>query len=205
MRCATGRGFAPQNRVGSPAVILRTMAFLAIIIAAVALPAAAGTAVYRCVKDGQTVLTDHPCESDAAVPPPASNPSAAHAAVDQRYVGEWRGQAQYQVAHNGQLTEEAHAVVAVSLGLSADGKVSGGSPDNGCTLLGTWSPGTTARLAQLEITLSGCRYTGLNRRYSGSFIASTTDNGAELSLQAFAQPRPGEQAQSFDVRATLHR
>jgi hypothetical protein len=56
-------------------------------------------------------------------------------------VGEWRGQTQFQAAEKGHLVEAAHSVVAVVLTFIADGKVSGMSPDTGCTLLGCESPG----------------------------------------------------------------
>jgi hypothetical protein len=33
-----------------------------IVVVAIALPASATSPIYRCIKDGQTVLTDKPCK-----------------------------------------------------------------------------------------------------------------------------------------------
>jgi hypothetical protein len=120
-------------------------------------------------------------------------------------VGNWSGQTQFQGAQNGQVIEEAHSVVPMVLTFSADGKVSGASADNGCALLGLWAPGSTPRLFALDITLKGCRFAGLNRRYTGSLIATFTDNSAQFSLLAYALPIPGQPIRRYDVGATLRR
>jgi hypothetical protein len=120
-------------------------------------------------------------------------------------VGEWRGQTQFQAAEKGQLIEEAHSVVPVVLKFTADGKVSGSGPENGCTLLGLWAPGLTPRLFQLDITLSGCQYAGFNRRYSGNLVAAFAENSAQLSLLAITAPSLGQPMRRYDVGATLRR
>jgi hypothetical protein len=101
--------------------------------------------------------------------------------------------------------EAAHSVVPLALTFSADGKVSGSSADNGCTLLGLWAPGVTPRLFTLDITLKGCRFVGLNRRYTGSIIATFADNSAQFSLMAYAVPIPGQPVRRYAVGATLRR
>jgi hypothetical protein len=101
--------------------------------------------------------------------------------------------------------QEAHTVVGLTLTFTADGKVSGTSPDNGCSLLGVWSPGSTPRLFPLDITLKDCRYGGFNRRYSGNLIATFTENLAQLTLQAYTVPIPGVPLRRYDVGATLRR
>jgi hypothetical protein len=95
--------------------------------------------------------------------------------------------------------------VPLVLTFSADGKVSGSSADNGCSLLGLWAPGLTPRLFNLDITLKGCRYLGLNRRYAGTLIATFADNSAQFSLSAYALPIPGQPVKRYDVGATLRR
>jgi hypothetical protein len=120
-------------------------------------------------------------------------------------VGDWRGQTQFQGAENTQVIEEAHSVVPLTLTFSADGKVSGSSAENGCSLLGLWAPGLTPRLFNLDISLKGCRYSGLNRRYAGTLLATFTDNSAQLSLSAYTVPIPGEPVRRYDVGATLRR
>jgi hypothetical protein len=188
-----------------------SLAFIVLISAALAASASARSPIYRCTVNGQTVLTDKPCDSSATVPASgvvAPSPGVAvnaHAAGAQSIVGDWRGQTQFQGAQNGQVIEEAHSVVPLVLTFSADGKVSGSSADNGCSLLGLWAPGVTPRLFMLDITLTGCRYSGLNRRYSGTMIATFADNSAQFSLMTYAPPIPGQPIRRYDVGATLRR
>jgi hypothetical protein len=123
----------------------------------------------------------------------------------QTIVGDWHAQTQFQGAQSAQVIEEAHSVVPLVLTFSADGKVSAVSPENGCALLGLWAPASTPRLFSLDITLTGCRYPGLNRRYTGNLIATFTDNSAQLSLSAYALPILGQPIRRYDVGATLLR
>lgn len=178
--------------------------FAVVLVVVFALPASAKTPIYRCIKDGQTVLTDKPCEETGAASSTAV-PGVAPSPVSESVVGEWRGQTQFQGAEKGQELQEAHSVVPLSLTFSADGKVSGKSPDNGCELLGLWSPGVMPRRFTLDITLKNCRYEGLNRRYTGSLIATFTENSAQLSLLAYTVPIPGIPVRRYDVGATLRR
>ena len=163
----------------------------------------AATTVYHCSVNGQTVLTDKPCDSPAApvVTPDGTTSITATPTV----AGDWRGQGQYQATENGQLIADAHTVVPLVLTFTADGKVTGSSPDNGCAVLGLWYVGGTPRLFTLDITLSKCRYSGFNRRYSGSFISTFPTNSGELALQAYAMFIPGQSARRYDVGATLRR
>jgi hypothetical protein len=187
------------------------LAFLVLISAGLAVSASARTPIYRCTVNGQTVLTDKPCEGAATVPASGVDGAAASGSVSgqisgaQTIAGDWRGQTQFQGAENALVIEEAHSVVPLVLTLSADGKVSGESSDNGCALLGLWAPGATPRLFNLDITLKGCRFSGLNRRYTGSLIATFADNSAQFSLMAYALPIPGQPVRRYDVGATLRR
>jgi hypothetical protein len=196
----------------SKSVTLYSRSLYAIVlVAALASPASAKSPIYRCMKDGQTVLTDTPCDetsgtsssgpvatpSDVAVGHPVSAPESV--------IGEWRGQIQFQGAENGRELQEAHSVVPMVLTFSGDSKVSGKSADNGCQFLGLWSPGVTPRLFMLDITLSGCRYPGLNRRYSGTVTTAHIDGSAQLALQAYAVPILGQPTRGYDVEATLRR
>jgi hypothetical protein len=180
------------------------LAFVVVVVAALSLPASAKSPIYHCVKDGQTVLTDKPCEEASA----ASSTGAVGAApspVSESVVGEWRGQTQFQGAEKGQELQEAHSVVLLGLTFSADGKVSGKSADIGCELLGVWSPGVTPRLFMLDVTLSNCHYSGLNRRYSGTVTTAHIDQSAQLSLLAYTPPIPGMPLRRYDIEATLRR
>jgi hypothetical protein len=120
-------------------------------------------------------------------------------------VGDWRGQTQFQGEQNGIEIEEAHTVVPLVLTLSKDGKVSGASAENGCTLLGLWAPGLIPRRFTLDVTLKGCHYAGLNRRYSGELTATLLENALQLFVQAYTVPIPGQPLKRYDVAATLRR
>jgi Domain of unknown function (DUF4124) len=188
-----------------------SLAFLVLMSAILTASASARSPIYRCTVNGQTVLTDKPCESATTVPvsgvasPDASAPASGQISGAQSIVGDWRGQTQFQGAENTQVIEAAHSVVPLVLTFSADGKVSGASADNGCALLGLWAPGATPRLFMLDITLKGCHFSGLNRRYTGSLIAAFPDNSAQFSLMAYALPIPGQPIRRYDVGATLRR
>jgi hypothetical protein len=187
------------------------LTFIVVISAFLATTASARTTIYRCTVNGQTVLTDKPCDSAATPPasevaaPSASGPASGQVSAAQSIVGDWRGQTQFQGAENTQVIEAAHSVVPLVLTFSADGKVSGSSADNGCSLLGLWAPGVTPRLFNLDITLKDCRFAGLNRRYAGTVMATFADNSAQLSLMTYAPPILGQPVRRYDVGATLRR
>ena len=183
---------------------------LVLISAGLAASASARSPVYRCTVNGQTVLTDKPCDNPATAPASGvaatpSGPANGQISGAQTIVGNWSGETQFQGAQNAQVIDEAHSVVPLVLTFSADGKVSGSSADNGCSLLGLWAPGLTPRLFNLDITLTGCRFAGLNRRYSGTVIATFPDNSAQFSLMTYTPPIPGQPVGRYDVGATLRR
>jgi hypothetical protein len=171
----------------------------------------AATTVFRCVKDGQTVLTDKPCDpapsasSSTGTSSGGESKSVQTITALQTLVGDWRGQTQYQGTENGQMIREAHSVVPLYLSFSADGKVSGSSPDNACTVLGIWSPGVTSWIFNLDVSMKGCQFSRFNRRFSGTLIASFPQQSAQLSLQSHEFSVLGEPARAYDVKATLRR
>jgi len=163
----------------------------------------ASTTVYHCTVNGQTVLTDKPCDTPPAAVVGADGTKSISATPT--VVGEWLGQTQFQGTENGQLMPDAHTVVLLRLRFTADGKVTGSSPDNGCEVLGLWYVGFTPRLFPLDLTLQSCRYSGFNRRYSGNLVATFPTNSAELALQAYTLPVPGQTVTRYDLGATLRR
>jgi hypothetical protein len=144
----------------------------------VALPASAITPV-------QTILTDRPC--DAPLPGDLVSTTSPNGEVTKSIsalpavVGDWQGQTQFQAGMNGVRVAEAQSVVPLVLTFSADGKVTGSSPDNGCKVLGVWSPGTTPRLFMLDVSLNSCGYSKFNQWYSGSLIATSGKNGSVVA------------------------
>ncbi len=164
----------------------------------------AGKPVYHCSKDGQTVLTDQPCDGAApASPGHGSEPGTPIAGTAQTVVGTWAGQTQYQGTESGQRIDAAQATVPLTLSFTADGKVAGASPDNGCEWSGVWTAGPSPTRFSLELAASGCRYRSFDRRYTGNLSVAWADQSAQLGLQAFDQPHAGQGARMYDIRATL--
>jgi hypothetical protein len=185
--------------------------FSVVVLGVLASGASAKSPIYRCTQDGQTVLSDRPCEGSTPAPASATTAAAPSGAVGNQIsaapsvVGEWRGQTQYQASESGQQIGEAHTVVPLILTFSADGKISGASSDNGCQWLGVWSPGSTPRLFSLDVSFSGCRYAGFNRRFSGNLIATFPEQSAQLTLQAFDVFHAGQTPRMYDIKAALRR
>jgi hypothetical protein len=180
---------------------------LAGIIAVLAAPVRAE--VYRCTVNGTVTYSDTPCASAAqagkpaqseapvALPSPITTPAGAPA----NFYGVWTGQAQYQATARSQPIEAAHAVVTLTMVVAADGKLTGESTDNGCRALGLASPQTPQTL-KLDVTLTGCRYAGFNRRYTGTFGLPPDKGYATVSLLAY-DTRPGTPAVMYDITATM--
>jgi hypothetical protein len=127
----------------------------------------------------------------------------AWAADSPNLYGAWRGQAQYQATIGSAHDPAAHAVVDLVIELDPRGKLTGISTANGCRLLGIASPGATPTMLHLDVTLSGCTYSGFNRRFSGQLLANTKQQFVSVSLQAHVIGKGG--AQVFDVKATMRR
>jgi len=173
----------------------------------VALPAAAGTTVYKCVKDGQITLTDKPCPGDKATTDSAAGQSTTTvvpSSKDPSPVGKWSGQVQFQEASNGQTVQAAHSVALMTAEFTPDGKVTGSSAENGCQMLGIWSGGGQT-LSWIDLTFSRCNYPDLNRRYHGSFILARPDSSGNLQVQSIGSPFTKDTAKLFDIKGTLRR
>jgi hypothetical protein len=169
--------------------------------------AVAGTTVYKCIKDGQTTLTDKPCPGDKASADSSSGQSTTTvvpSSKDPSAVGRWSGQLQYQEASNGQTVQEAHSVALLTAEFTADGKVTGSSPENGCQMLGVWSAGGQT-LNWVDLTFNHCNYPDLNRRYHGSFILARPDSFGNLAVQSIGAAFSKDQAKVFDIKGTLRR
>jgi hypothetical protein len=174
-----------------------------------ALPATAATTVYHCSKNGQTILTDRPCDgpADSANPnSPASQMTTTIASSSTPSpTGTWRGQVQYQGRENGQVMEQAHTVAPLTVEFTADGKISGSSADNGCKILGVWSQSNPPQIISVDITLSACHFGGLDRRYLGSFLLAKPDSSGLLNVLATEFPNATQGARMYDVKGTLRR
>jgi hypothetical protein len=171
--------------------------------------AQAAKTIYKCTKDGQITLTDKPCDgatsSDTSVSSgaPQSSATTISSSSNPSPIGGWHGQIQYHGVENGQTLTEAHSVVPLSLDFSADGKVSGTSAENSCRWLGIWSQG--GRIITIDVSVTGCSYAGLNRRFGGTYLLGVPDSSGEMMLQAFTIPFPGQAARGYDIKGTLRR
>ncbi|WP_291984547.1 hypothetical protein [Candidatus Accumulibacter sp. ACC007] len=182
------------------------------LLATIALGVFATTAhaQYRCVENGRTLLTDRPCtaEEGQSDQKPQDKPNNVFGdAANSAYTtttGSWRGQTQYQATVSGAVSPEAHAVVPMTIEIDPQGKVMGSSPENGCKLKGIATPGMLATTATLDVTFSGCTYTGFNRRMSGRLAIYAAKKYAQLSLAAYSMG-VGKIAAKFDIRATMRR
>jgi hypothetical protein len=117
--------------------------------------------------------------------------------------GEWRGQTQYQAMVKGESNPAAHAVINLTLSIEPGGKITGGSSDNGCRMLGIGAPGLAPHIVTLDVTLTGCTYAGFNRTYKGFLSVHTEKKHAILSLQALSVT-PGKSG-TFTIQSTMRR
>jgi len=171
--------------------------------------AQAGKTIYKCTEDGQVTLTDKPCDgatssdNSASSAAPQTGATTIPSSTNPSPIGDWHGQMQYQGRESGQTLEEAHSVVPSSLTFTADGKVSGASQENGCKWLGVWSQG--GRIVSIDMSLTGCKYSGLDRRFTGTFLLGVPDSSGEVLLQAFTIPLPSQGTRGYDIKGTLRR
>lgn len=166
-------------------------------------------AQYRCVENGKTTFTERPCADSPKAPDagkPGSGPKVLGDSANSAYGtpnGSWRGQVQYQATGSMGVIGEAMAVVSMTLDIDPQGKVIGSSSENGCKAKGIASPATSPLSLSLDVTLVGCHYSGLNRRYFGSLNVDQQKKQAQFSLQGVYRVF----ADSFhtEVRGTLRR
>lgn len=166
-------------------------------------------AQYRCIENGKTTFTDRPCADRPVVPDagqPGNGPKVLGDSANSAYGtpnGSWRGQVQYLATGSGGVIGEAMAVVSMTMDIDPQGKITGSSAENGCKAKGIASPATSPLSLSLDVTLAGCHYSGLNRRYFGSLSVDQQKKLAQFSLQGVYRVF----ADSFhtEVRGTLHR
>ncbi len=184
--------------------------YMKLLLATIAIFFFAGTAhaQYRCVENGKTMLTDRPCASEQAQSnqqPQGKTNNVIGDVANSAYAtttGGWRGQAQYQANVGGVISQEAHAVVPMTIEIDPQGKILGSSPENGCKIKGLATPGVMATISNIDVTFSGCAYTSFNRRMSGTLAIYPAQKYAQFGLYAISVGI-GKVAESFDIRATL--
>jgi hypothetical protein len=117
--------------------------------------------------------------------------------------GEWRGQTQYQAFIRTTSDPAGHIVTNLTINIDPQGKVVGTSSENGCRMLGLAEPGVTPTIVTINVTLTGCTYTGYNRTYRGLLSVFSKDHYAKFSLQAIdvSSGKGG----TYNVTATMRR
>ena len=131
-------------------------------------------------------------------------PSIAFSADYASPFGQWHGQAQFHARVGTELDPESHAVVDMTIAIDPKGKLTSAGASNGCRALGLVGPGLSPRIFNLDVTLSGCIYAGLNRRYSGQIALYPSAMYASFSLQTSVIGL-AKKPVSYDVKATLRR
>jgi len=182
---------------------------VAIVSAGMPAPSAA-QAIYRCEQGGKVTYTDTPCEKPViqevggAVPNSAPRTQKVVGGGYTSPYGPWSGQTQFQIMNSNMLQSEGtHFIAFTELMIAEDGKVTGGSAENSCRLLGLASPGYTPTMLNLDVTLSNCPAKLFNRRYHGTLIMNAKQRTAQLYIRAL-QIGIG-QAVNADIKATLAR
>lgn len=167
-------------------------------------------AQYRCVENGNTILTDRPCaavipssEPQYQLKAPTVHGDAANSAYSLPS-GTWRGQVQYQATTKGGIVPAAMAVVPMTIEIDPQGKIKGSSPENGCKLNGIAAPGISPQSLSLDVTFSECRYVGFNRRFSGVIAVNQAQKYALLSLNGSHIVVMGNMS-IFDIKGTMRR
>ena len=169
---------------------------------------AAHAEVYRCTANGNVTYRDTPCDRPSVPPllqqaPPQPAVPLAPVAGKPDFYGGWSGQAQYQATINSRPVDEAHAVVDLVLIIDPKGKLTGASQANGCRILGLASP-ESSQTMKLDVTFSGCRYPGFNRRFTGTLGLPPGKSFSTVSLVAYGV-RPGAPSSMYDITATMRR
>lgn len=169
---------------------------------------ASAHAQYRCVEAGKTIFRDSPCPAAGpSVPPSGIAPkiigddgNAAYASPH----GDWRGQIQFSGTANANPIPSAHTVVQGVISIDRQGKVTGVTTENGCKLSGLAIPSTIPTLLQLDVLLTDWRFSGFNRRFSGSLALYPQQHNAQLQLtwMGTVLNSPGSY---FDIKGTLRR
>ncbi len=164
----------------------------------------------RCIQNGKVLITDQPCPSQQPAPGqvqqaplPSNDQNGSTTTGYSTAYGPWRGQVQFQAHGANRIIHEALSVVSIVIDIDPLGKIKGSSPENSCVLQGIAAPGMFPTSLSLDVTLSGCRYAGLNRRLFGTLNLNQAQKYAQLALN-------GNNANPFgmvffDIKGTLRR
>lgn len=160
-------------------------------------------AQYRCVENGKTILTDRPCASQSmpVVSGGANEVNNAGNAAYSTTNGAWRGQVQFMAKSGTTVINEAHAVVPFVIELDPQGRVTG--TGNNCSIKGIAAPSPADTITTLDITLTGCAYSGFNRQMTGRLALYKAQKYVDFSMHSYdMQRRP---TGYYEIKGTLRR
>lgn len=203
--CFANSGFVTKEDVESGIDTIGQITMKKILLLVSALFAAPqAIAQYRCVENGKTILQDHPCIADAGVNTPA--PKSGNVIGDSAYSttnGAWRGQVQFVAKSGPAVISEAHMIAPLVIDIDPKGKVTGSASEAGCVLKGIAKPGIVPTIAELDVTLSKCSYSGYDQRMRGRVALYTEKRYVDFSLVAYdINKRP---PRYYEIKGTLRR
>lgn len=186
------------------------MKTIAIILLACAVaPAFGQQQLYTCVEKGRKVISNTPCGEGLTLQPTNRVPSNVVApapvnAMDYSSTyGAWRGQVQFMAKRGTAVVNEAHAVVSLVIQIDPQGKVSGGNTETGCSFKGIATPGPIDTFVNLDVTLSGCKYSGYNRQLTGRVALYKAQKYVDFNL--FANDLISRPNAYYEIKGTLRR
>ena len=98
------------------------------------------------------------------------------------YHGAWQGQMLFQMSNESGVAQGAPAVHAGTLEIASDGAVRGQVPGAGCVLSGSSVDFVSIANASIDLSLTGCKDTKFNGRFTGKLINNPTLKYASLRL-----------------------
>lgn len=182
------------------------------------------SAANRCVDaKGRVTYQDAPCPDGAAAGRPIDTSDAFRAKpnksanqapatnkqpADPAYAsakGTWRGPVQFQYTRGGNRDGEAQTVTPMVVELKDDGEVVGLISEAGCRISGLTTQFVTQNMANVDVSLKGCKDPRFNARFTGHLMSSPQAREAKLALNAISWQVPTSKVQQASLEAVLRR
>ena len=100
----------------------------------------------------------------------------------------WRGPAQFQVQPVAGAASEPRSTAGIVIEFGSDGRVSGAIDAAGCKLSGAHKAAPAPGVANVELTLTGCRDVRVNARYNGTLDPVERSKDLKMTLQSAPAP-----------------
>ena len=119
--------------------------------------------------------------------------------------GAWRGPVQFQYSLAGVRDDSAQTVTPMVIELKTNGEVVGVISEGGCKLSGLTTQFVAPYIANVDVSLKGCRDARFNARFSGFLHANAAAREAKLTLNAISWQVPNNKVQQASLEAVLRR